>query len=498
MFKTLSRPNILRTAAILVLFALGLGIRLVDFFDPPLDAAYRQLNSAIIARGMYYQMNPAADPQLRDKAVALWHTADSFEPPIFERLVAVTYLLTGGERIWIPRLYVIAFWLSGGLALFLLAQQLGGFGGGLTALAFYLFVPLGVLYSRRFMPDPFMVMWMLWAAWALYRWEEKRDWQSALLAGILCGVAVLVKIFSVFVIAAMSVAMVAGLGQFKANLRDRKMWVMAAVMITIPGVYYLLGIGGRAAGYFAFWNVSFAYLLAQPWFYVRWMELIQAQIGLIVTLAGLAGVLILPRKGRALLLGFWAGYVLFGLFYPWQIHTHDYYSLMLIPLVALSLAGLGGQFFDRLTQQPRLWQVVFAGVALLALFYPAWETRMTMAMNDQRANWRAWEKIGAALPTDGEIVALTEDYGTRVAYFGWQRVNTWLMPAEVALTDARGGNVGSFDERFSQAVAGKAYFLVTQFSELEAEPDLKSTLYDHYPIYAEGDGYLIFDLRGQK
>ena len=64
-------------------FTLGLGVRLIELTDPPLDAAYRQLNSAIIARGMYYQMLTSADPALRQMAISLWHSADAFEPPIF-------------------------------------------------------------------------------------------------------------------------------------------------------------------------------------------------------------------------------------------------------------------------------------------------------------------------------------------------------------------------------------------------------------------------------
>jgi hypothetical protein len=37
------------------------------------------------------------------------------------------------------------------------------------------------------------------------------------------------------------------------------------------------------------------------------------------------------------------------------------------------------------------------------------------------------------------------------------------------------------------------YFLVTAF--LEQQPELERYLYGHYALYAEGPGYLIFDLR---
>jgi hypothetical protein len=477
-------------------FTLGLGVRLIELTDPPLDAAYRQLNSAIIARGMYYQMLTSADPALRQIAISLWHSADAFEPPIFERLVAATYLLTGGERIWIPRLFSILFWIVGGVALYLLARRMTSVDGGIATLPFYMVLPFGVYISRRFQPDPFMVMWILWAALALYEWEEKRSWKAAIIAGLVCGIAVLVKIFAVFFIAAMAVAMVLYSGRLKQALRNLQIWAMAVIMIAIPFIYYILGIGSRSLGYFEFWNLSFAHLLLTPAFYVGWLNLIDSNVGLIATFIGLAGILILPPKGRALMISLWVGYVLFGFAYPWQIHTHDYYSLILVPLVALSLSPVAAIFFSKLIQQNKIWQFMFIGVVLLTLAYPAWTARVTLVAHESRINWRAWQKIGQAIPKEGNIIGLTNDYGVEVAYFGWRKVGTWPTAADYSLTYARGGNTETnLENYFHQMTQGMDYFLVTLFGELDSQHQLKHMLYDNYPIYAQGDGYIIFDLR---
>jgi hypothetical protein len=42
------------------------------------------------------------------------------------------------------------------------------------------------------------------------------------------------------------------------------------------------------------------------------------------------------------------------------------------------------------------------------------------------------------------------------------------------------------------------YFLVTQFGEFDAQPQLKNMLNDHYPMIAKGDGYVLYDLRYKK
>ena len=38
-------------------------------------------------------------------------------------------------------------------------------------------------------------------------------------------------------------------------------------------------------------------------------------------------------------------------------------------------------------------------------------------------------------------------------------------------------------------------FLVTRLKELDRQPELKDALYDGYEIYAEGPGYIVFDLK---
>ena len=66
---------------------------------------------------MYYQMMPEANPSTRRDAILFWHSTGQYEPSILERIVAYTYLATGGENLWIARIYTSLFWIIGGLAL---------------------------------------------------------------------------------------------------------------------------------------------------------------------------------------------------------------------------------------------------------------------------------------------------------------------------------------------------------------------------------------------
>ena len=483
-------------ASVIIVFAFGLVVRMINFNNPPLDTAARQLISFIAARGMYYQMIHPADSVLSEKAIGLWHQTEVLEPRIFERLVALTYVVVGGEKLWVPRLFSILFWLISGGTLFILAKRMTNLDGAMVSLAFFLMAPLGISFSRKFQPDSLMIMGIMLTLLAIYHWEEKKIWKMALLTGILGGLTILIKVTAVFFVAGAMVALVFNSRKFKQVLRDPQIWVMAALMIFIPFLYYLLDIRARSSGYFSFWNLSFAHLLVEPSFYIRWMENLNNLIGILFLLIALAGVILSPKKGRTMLVGLWVGYLLYGFAFPYQIHTHDYYNLILIPIIALSLASIGQIVFEKLLQRPAFWQVVFLGVAIFTLAIPFYQMRIELINDDYRGDWGAWRKIGKELPMDGQIIALTNDYGLRVQYFGLQKVATWPVAADLQMMSMREENFKfDFTKFFAENTRDKAYFLITLFNELNAQPELKAMLNDNFPIYADGEGYLIYDLR---
>ena len=165
-------------ALALVVFVLGLGIRLLDLTDPPLDFhAWRQFRSATIARGMYYVMASDVDPEARQVAENLGSQFEKLEPLISERIVALAYLAIGQEILWVARLFAIIYWMIGGVALYALAVRISSRAGAALSLGFYLLLPFGVIASRSFQPEPLMVMWILLATYAIFRWTETKIWR---------------------------------------------------------------------------------------------------------------------------------------------------------------------------------------------------------------------------------------------------------------------------------------------------------------------------------
>jgi hypothetical protein len=491
-----TRYPILPYLALAGLLLSGLALRFYDLTDQPIDFhPTRQLRGAIIARGMYYEMLPSADPALREQAISFWYSTGQYEPPVLEKLVAYTYLLAGGEYLWISRIFTSVFWIIAGLALFDLARRLASrlaWGSALIATAYFLFLPFAVQASRSFQPDPGMVMLIVLAVNLLYRWSEKQSWKWAVLAGVFAGLAMLFKVVAVYIVGGAAIALVLYTLGIKRFWRNPQVWAMLILTLAPSAIYYL-GRGGRASEFFASWTVSLSHLLLQLSFYARWLSTVEGLAGLGALLAALAGVLIAQPRPKALLIGLWVGYAIYGLFLPYQMTTHNYYHLQLIPIIALSLVPVLDAILERVSQQKWIWQAVFIAIVCVGLGYSAILSINEQKQENHRVEPAYWQEIASYLPTDGKILALTQDYGYRLMYYGWRKVTLWPNRGELNVAQLRGSEK-EFEEYFAKRAEDKSYFLITAFNQFRDQPDLQQYLEQNYPVAAEGTGYLIYDL----
>jgi hypothetical protein len=480
---------------LILLFGVALAIRVYDITDLPLDFhPTRQLFSATKARGMYYENLPNIPEWQREFAVQQWKTKVTIEPEILERLAAFIYRYTG-EQLWIPRLISAVFWLVGGIFIFLLARDMLSVDGAVLALAFYLFAPYGIYASRSFQPDPLMVALIAAFWWLAYRWTMKPIWKWAIVAGLIGGLAILVKFVAAFFV--IGGALGALLGRFKIRelLRSPQVWTLGLLGVLPGAIWILYGnlvlglFGGDMSGRFI------PSLLASPVFYVQWQNKAATVSGGIGIMLGLLGVIIVwKREARAFLLGIWGAYLIFGLYFNYHISTHDYYSLPLVAIVAVSLAPLGDWFFARLGEAFESWArgAVFV-VLIFGLFSTVWGVRNEMKSVDYRPQTAYWAEIREALDGEEAIVALTQDYGNRLAYWGWLRATYWPSSGDLYQAQAR-GNQRDIHELFAEMAAKKNVFLITDLDDFARQPELQQLLAD-YPLLVQGNGYLIYDLQ---
>jgi len=499
-FLAPSRPILI--LALALLFGLGLAIRLYDLTDLPLDFhPTRQLFSALKARGMYYQGLTDTPDWQRQMAIQQWKIKATVEPPVLERIVAATYRLTG-EQLWIARLYSSLFWVMGGVFLFLLARDLVSTDGALIAAAFYLFLPYAVSASRSFQPDPLMVALVLLFCWAVWNWGKCPAWGWAILAGVSGGLAIYIKTVAAFFIVGGALGVMLGRYRFKDLLRNPQVWGMI-ILGALPGTLYLID-GIFISGYLAnqLGGRFFPQLLISPVFYARWegkIALIMGHMGIVLGLLG--AFFFNSRPGRAFVISLWAAYLAYGFIFDYHIASHDYYSLPLIPIVALSLAALADLLFvrlDEVTADAPLFRLAATTILLLGWLTVFWDVRTEMKATDYRPEAARWAQIGDLLGHQSMVMALTEDYGSRLAYWGWQNATIWPTHGDILYHTVIRGGEDDLEHRFDALTGGKEFFLITMMNELDYQPELKGWLYGAYPIYAEDEGYVIFDLRNPR
>lgn len=493
---SLFSSRVSRAAVLVLLFATAFAIRLYDLTDPPLDFhPTRQLLSAMKARAFYYETQPdGISTEQLERGIYLARLKATVEPVVFERLVAFTYRFTG-EQLWVPRVYSSLFWLLGGLFLFLLLREFTSFDGALVSTAYYLFFPYAIIASRSFQPDILMVTLIVSFWWMFARWLRNPTWTNAFLAGLLGGLAIFIKFSAAFFVIGTALGLVLSRFSFREVLHNTQVWGMAivgalpALLYLIYGIFIAGNLGGQFAGRFI------PSLLLNPFNYLQWAVKADMAAGGIFIALGLLGFF-LTGKGllRSLMTGMWLSYLAYSLFFDYHVATHDYYHLPLIAIAAVSLSPLGSGLFARLAESTAQgWQrSAVAAILLFGLFINTWGVRNQMKDADYRPQAAMFTELGQMLD-DEKIVALTQDYGARLEYWSLISTFTWPYIGDETYVNARGGEI-SFDDLFAEQSSKKDFFLITDLEEFNRQPLLKERL-TVYPVYMQGDGFVVYDLR---
>ena len=417
------------------------------------------------------------------------------EPEIIERIAVFFYRLIGKEQLWIPRMVSALFWLVGGIFVFLLAYDMVSEDGAVLTLAFYLLTPYGIFASRSFQPDPLMVMLILVFWWLVYRWSTKPAWMWTVLAGLVGGLAIFVKFVAAFFVIGGALGALFGRYKMRELIRNPQVWALS-VLGVIPGAAWII-YGKFFAGLFG-GDLSGRFipsLLVSPLFYLQWQVKAAAIASGIGIMLGLVGLFLVSGRARTFLLGLWGAYFVFGLYFNYHISTHDYYSLPLLPIVALSLAPLGSWFFARLrdTSYGIGWMRISLFIVLLyGVFSTVWNVRNVMKSVDYRSQEAYWLEIRDELGLQNSVIALTEDYGLRMVYWGWLKTALWPSSGDLYQADVR-GNQRDIEVLFAETAAPKALFLVTDLEDFSKQKELQALL-DGYSMF-QGDNYLVYDLQ---
>jgi 4-amino-4-deoxy-L-arabinose transferase-like glycosyltransferase len=499
------QKQVLRLLIIVFLFISAFSIRFCYINQPPLEFhPTRQYRSAFVTRAYYFETATSIPEWRKQVAVVNKQREGIMEPPIREFAASFAYHTMGGEHLWILRLMSSIFWLIGGVFLYLIAKDIASTDAAIFSTAFYLFLPFGISASRSLQPEPLMIMALLISLFTILKYFEQPSRPKLILAASISAIALLIKPPCLFLILGAFIS----LAIFKQGIRraviNQNFWLFIAVSFLPTSLYYLYGIFFATGLLREVHNQAqvsfFPHFLLQSFFWKKWLNTIGEVVGYTALIGALFGLLMI-RKGlpRALLIGLWSGYFIFGLIFNYHIHTHDYYSLQFVPVVALSIGPIVALVVNHLANQVRTqWRRRLAVIILvLGMLLSISEARGRIFSSEHESVVRVAQEIGEAVGHSTNTIFLSSAYGKPLRYHGEIGGMYWPPSEEIQAERLLGEAEIGAEERFNSDYAkySSEYFIVSDLGEFEQQPDLKDFLSSKFPILVQNGNYLVFDLR---
>jgi hypothetical protein len=135
---------------------------------------------------------------------------------------------------------------------------------------------------------------------------------------------------------------------------------------------------------------------------------------------------------------------------------------------------------------------VLYGLGVVIVLTLLWQNRNILNSQNHRAEPAFWLSLGDRL-RDVSVIGLTEDYGYRMAYYGWDSIDNWPGTGDLAVRQLAGKPEKEIQTLIEKDIKGKNFFLVTWFEDYARQQELKTYLEKTYPVET-GEGYLLFDI----
>jgi 4-amino-4-deoxy-L-arabinose transferase-like glycosyltransferase len=475
------------------MFLLAALVRLDDIRTPGhlLD---REYTSAIFARAFYFENNPNVETWRQEIATIAKDQQPVLEPPLLEYMVSLIYRLAGREELHYSRYLTGAFWLIGGVFLFLIVRTLLSTGGALIATAYYLFIPMGVIISRSFQPDSLMFLLFLISLYLLIRYFDAPSTALLLSAAIVTAATLLLRPLVIFAIFFAFLALsYQRKGDWK-KLIDVPLVVFSAISLLPAVAYYGYGILGAG---FMRWKITTSfmpYLLPKPHFWTGWLENVVSVAGLAPLILAILGFLLLKQdRARYLVVSQVAAFLLFSIAFTYHIHTHPYYHIQLIPIVGLCMAAMLLRVVEVVRQAaPRHWWIAVTATVLLALFVSLQQVRASLYTYRLEEPGVA-QAVGEAVHHSPHTVYVAYYYGLPLVYYGEFGGAPWPVRIEDSFYRAPGAREQSVEERLAQLPFSPEYFAITDFDQYHRlHPDLQEYLAANCQVEAQTAQYLVY------
>lgn len=440
---------------VVILCTLAIYLRLYELRAPLADwHSFRQADTASVTLEFVRHNYPIWEPHYHD----LSNVASGLDNPQGYRMVEfpiINYLIAqvlkinpNLDLVVTSRLVSIGFSILGLISLYGITYLLtkNRWHAGLAAF-FYATLPYSIFYSRVILPEPAMLGTQLASLWFFIVWAQEKSgrWHAHfgyyLISLFFFSLSLLIKPTAIFIVPVFVVISLAYFG-------------LSAIISPWLWAYALIGVGPMYA--WRQWIKHFpegipasAWLLNSDGIRLRpawWRWLFGERLGKLFLGYWGSGLAILGLIGRLrhehqrvslfdLITITWAGSMLLYLvIFATGNVRHDYYQVMLIPIIALLLARGVAWLFQAHYIRKFLSVPVILGVISLSLAMSWWEIRPYFSINHPSIVL-AGQKADEILPADAKVIA---PYNSDTAFlFQTQRAG-WALGTEIEAKIAKG------------------------------------------------------------
>lgn len=399
----------------------------------------------------------------------------------------------------------------------------------------YLFIPFSILCSRVIQPDPAMVVTMLWSMERLYAWRDNPSRGRFVAFLFLAGLSVILKPMSIFMIWAVYVGPQFYKERLKGVFGDKRMWLLTAVMILPNVLWYLKGhMSGDTMSEQS--DMSFLpRIFLDASYYAGFFKMVGRNIGFLPAMILLWETFKGTREGLRQFLQFYMfAYLCYALIFHYHASTHDYYSIMLIPVAAIAVVTW---FMDvvlfrlnrgDLLNRRMLFKVV--GVFLMGGVLSAFvatkgfaqkpasvkssleATALNFGVSQKVYFWliqdsssneeqvRQMEEIGGLVGHSVRVAYITDNDGKPLIYHGELEGVRFPTFEQFSLISYRDGRNENAIDRLEYLVGSGQidFFVITKMDESKKSEQLIKKLSNEYEILLSESWALVYNLKAKE
>lgn len=483
------------------IFLMGAVILLAFFFRvyrlslPPFDFhTTRQFHSALLAREFYYQFKDIGEIPFQNREL-VDQGRKIFEPPIMELLAVLSYRIIGRENLNLPRFYSIFFWMLGAFPLYLLLRRLSGLDGALVGTAFYLLLPFSIYASRVFMHDPLMNLFFIISLYYIFEFARARIPKNFLLMVFFMAFTAFIKIPALLLYLPVMLYLLFHYPETGRLLRKHFFVCLLFFLPMVINLVYLLILGGSSYGVKGRFIPSL-FLTAD--FYRNWWRIVREVVGISGLLLGAAGIFCFPKSQRSMIACLFSGYLLLGLVFNYHISSHNYYSIPLIALCALSTGKLGevalAYFKKAMGNKALKLFLITLGLTLTGF---SLDGVFKFDLSGAGEKIALYQRLGEELNHSSRVLLLAENYGLPLRYYGWVAGKFWPIQWDLRYEKLRTGKVLPAELRLKEMIKTEKseYFIITEPEEFEKQEGLKKLLENEYSKTYQSDEAVIYKLK---